>query len=119
MRDAGKGEILITESDRLIGIITERDIMRVLATDRSLETPVREAMTASPIWVRKSETIAAALVQMAQRGFRRLPVVDESGKPIGLIGVTSILHWIVEHFPSTVYNWPPEARVTMREREGA
>jgi CBS domain-containing protein len=56
---------------------------------------------------------------MVSGGYRHLPVVDEEGRPVGVLSVKQIMHYLVEHFPSTVYNLPPDPRVVPQEREGA
>ena len=56
---------------------------------------------------------------MAHGGYRRLPIVDDQGRPTGIIKVEGIMHYLVEHFPSTVYNLPPNPSVVQQEREGA
>ena len=57
--------------------------------------------------------------RMEQGGYRHLPVVDEANRPVGILSVRRIVHYLVEHFPSTVYNLPPDPRTFPQEREGA
>jgi hypothetical protein len=45
--------------------------------------------------------------------------VDESGRPKGVVAVHGIVHYLVDHFPATVYNLPPNPNDSTREREGA
>jgi hypothetical protein len=54
---------------------------------------------------------------MAQGGYRRLPIVDPQGRPLGMIDVAGIVHFLVEHFPGTIYNLPPTPHSTL-DREG-
>ena len=56
---------------------------------------------------------------MAKGGYRRLPVVDEAGHPIGVLGVSRLLEYLVEHFPKVVYTLPPQPHRASQEREGA
>jgi hypothetical protein len=56
---------------------------------------------------------------MSKGGYRRLPIVDEAGKPTGILRVKGILRYLVEHFPAVVYNLPPEPHQTTQQREGA
>ncbi len=56
---------------------------------------------------------------MQTRGYRHLPVIDGNGRPQGVLSVKQIVHYIVEHFPATVYNLPPDPNVVQQEREGA
>ena len=45
---------------------------------------------------------------MEDGGYRHLPVVDDSGRPVGVLSVKRIVHYLVEHFPSTIHNQPPD-----------
>jgi len=45
--------------------------------------------------------------------------VDEAGRPVGVLSVKRIVHYLAEHFPATVYNLPPDPGVVPQEREGA
>jgi hypothetical protein len=63
--------------------------------------------------------VGKAIGLMSAGGFRRLPIVDDQGKPVGLLKVSGILHYLVEHFPKVVYTLPPAPHHKMGEREGA
>lgn len=114
------GCLLVCENHRLVGIFTERDLtQRILAKGKPLTLSLSECMTPNPTTVDPKEPIAAAIQKMEAGGYRNLPVVDESGKPLGVLSVKQIVHFIVEHFPGTVYNLPPDPNVAQNEREGA
>jgi CBS domain-containing protein len=120
MRKEGVGCVLVCEHERVIGIFTERDLLRrVLAGGQPLTTPVSECMTADPVVVHPKEPIGAAVRRMEEGGYRHLPVVDEAGRPVGVLSVKRIVHYLVEHFPGTVYNLPPDPGAVHQEREGA
>ena len=55
---------------------------------------------------------------MTKHHFRHLPVVDQ-GKPVGILSVKRIVHYLVEHFPATVYNLSPDPQAVGHNREGA
>jgi hypothetical protein len=55
---------------------------------------------------------------MSGGGFRRLPILDPDGRPTGILRVSDVVHYLVEHFPKTVYNLPPVPKPVMHEREG-
>lgn len=119
MRRDGVGCVLVCENERLIGIFTERDLMRrVLAYGKPLTLPVRDCMTPDPVTVHPKEPIGIAVRRMEEGGYRHLPVVD-GDKPMGLLSVKRIVHYLVEHFPGTVYNLPPDPEKVGQEREGA
>ncbi|HMC65237.1 MAG TPA: CBS domain-containing protein [Gemmataceae bacterium] len=120
MRQEQVGCLLVCAEGRLVGIFTERDLLeRVLAPGKPLTTPVAECMTAHPVVVHPKEPIAAAVRRMEEGGYRHLPVVDEAGRVVGVLSVKRIVHYLVEHFPTTVYNLPPDPAVVPQEREGA
>jgi CBS domain-containing protein len=120
MRRERVGCVLVCEAGKLLGIFTERDLMkRVLASQQPLTTPVADVMTANPVVVHPTQAIGVAVTLMEEGGYRHLPVVDEKGKAVGLLSVKRIVHYLVEHFPGTVYNLPPAADVVQQEREGA
>ena len=47
---------------------------------------------------------------MAEGGYRHLPMVDKARKPTGVVAVHGIVHYLVDHFPETVYNLPPDPK---------
>ncbi len=109
MRESNVGCLLITASGRLVGIFTERDLLtRVLAPGRPLNTPIRFCMTSSPVAVEPKDSVRTAVKRMQKGGYRHLPVVDEAGYPLGILSARRVVHYLVEHFPSLVFNLPPE-----------
>jgi CBS domain-containing protein len=120
MRQHQVGCVLVCRDDELVGIFTERDLMRrVLAAGESLDMTLAQCMTRNPIVVQLSESIGAAVRRMEEGGYRHLPVVDVLGRPLGVLSVKRIVHYLVEHFPSTIYCLPPDPTLFPREREGA
>lgn len=120
MRQQRQGCVLICQDGRLVGLFTERDLLRrVLAAGQSLSIRLADCMTPAPVVVRESEPIAAAIRRMQEGGYRHLPVVDANGAPTGVLSVKRIVHYLVEHFPSTIYCLPPDPEVYPLEREGA
>ena len=108
MRDKNVGCVLVCSQGRVIGIFTERDLMRrVLASDRPLSTPLADCMTAQPVVVDPKDSISVAIRRMIEGGYRHLPVVHD-GMPQGILSVKRIVHYLVEHFPSTIHNLPPD-----------
>ena len=63
--------------------------------------------------------MAQAIAAMTRGGYRRLPIVDADGRPMGIIKIEGILHYLVEHFPKVIYNLPPEPHYSRQQREGA
>jgi CBS domain-containing protein len=120
MREKKVGCVLIMAGERVVGIFTERDLLRkVLAAGRPLSLPVADFMTRNPVTVHPKEPIGLAIRRMEEGGYRHLPVVDEAGRPVGVLSVKRIVHYLVEHYPPTVYNLPPDPGAVPHEAEGA
>jgi CBS domain-containing protein len=120
MRQEAVGCLLVCNGPRLIGVFTERDLMRrVLAAHQPLNQPVARFMTPDPVCVHPKDPIGLAVRRMEEGGYRHLPVVDEAGRPLGVLSVKRIVHYLVEHFAGLVYNQPPDPGAVNQEREGA
>jgi CBS domain-containing protein len=91
MRERKVAAVLVMETDRLIGIITERDMTsRVLAADRNPDTTkCREIMTANPDTLSPGDTASDAINMMRSRNYRHLPVV-EGDKVVGMVSVRDL-----------------------------
>jgi CBS domain-containing protein len=120
MRQHRVGCVLVCEGVKIVGIFTERDLLRrVLALNLPLSTPLASCMTPNPVTVQPKESVSVALQRMEEGGYRHLPVIDEAGRPVGVLSVKRIVHYLVEHFPATVYNLPPDPNVVPQSAEGA
>lgn len=120
MRREKIGCVLVCEKGKVVGIFTERDLLRrVLAEGKPLTLKIMDCMTPNPVAVCPKESIAAAVHRMVEGGYRHLPVVDEVGRALGVLSVKRIMHYLAEHFPATVYNLPPEPGTVPQTREGA
>jgi CBS domain-containing protein len=119
MKDQRRGSVSVCNGQELVGIFTERDALRLMADRANIDVPIEHVMTPNPATVGASETVGAAIHRMSKGGYRRLPVVDSEGRPIGLLKASEILHYLVQHFPKFVYNLPPTPHPTPAAREGA
>ena len=119
MREKSSGSALVCREKLLLGIFTERDALKMLAAGDDLNVPVEDRMTRNPTTLRSDDTVAIAVRKMSFGSFRRLPVVDGAGRVVGLIRASQVVHYMVEHFPQTVYTLPPEPHPMAHEREGA
>ena len=112
MRRDNVGCVLVCDGDRLVGLFTERDLMtRVLAVGKPLSHPVAEVMTPDPETVSPKDPVRLAVRKMKAGGHRHLPVVDEAGRPVGMVSVKGVVRYLVEHYPAAVYNQPPPGQV--------
>jgi CBS domain-containing protein len=120
MRDGNVGCLLVVAAGRVVGIFTERDLLtRVLAPGRPLDTPMRQCMTAGPVTVSPKDSVRTAVRRMQKGGYRHLPVVDEDGRPVGVLSARRVVHYLVEHFPGLVFNLPPEPDRYPKTPEGS
>ena len=120
MREHNVGCLLITDAGCVVGVFTERDLLvRVLAPGCSLDLPIRECMTAPPVTVSPKDSVRTAVRRMQKGGYRHLPVVDESGHPVGVLSARRVVHYLVEHFPGLVFNLPPDPNRFPAAPEGA
>lgn len=88
------GLLVITQaqdSTRLVGVISERDIIRVIASGRSINTPVDEACTKQPITVQAISDVAEAAKAMNKNRIRHVVVVDERNKPVGVVSMRDLV----------------------------
>lgn len=118
MNDARVGCVLVTQGDRLVGILTERDILKKVVGKFELDNQVERFMTKSVETVGMDDGIAYALHKMHVGGYRHIPVVDNEGCPVGVVSVRDLLKFIVSLFPAAVLNVPPEPRLAARALDG-
>jgi signal-transduction protein with cAMP-binding, CBS, and nucleotidyltransferase domain len=119
MREKKVGCVLVCEQRRIVGIFTERDLLRrIVAPGKALDAPITEYMTPDPVTVHPKDSIGCAIKRMQKGGYRHLPVVIDE-KPVGILSVKRIVHYLVEHFPTMVYNLPPHPQPYLPTREGA
>lgn len=120
MRSASVGCTVVTEHGIPIGVFTERDVLlKVLGGGLPLSTPISEVMTSRPKLIKERHSVATVIRTMHEGGFRHLPVVDASGCLQGVVSVKRVVEYLVDHFPSTVFNLPPDPSVGQTLREGA
>jgi CBS domain-containing protein len=93
------GAVLVMNAGRIEGILSERDIVRVLGDKGAavLDEPVSAVMTRKVISCKQSDTVAAIMEMMTQGKFRHLPVV-EGERVVGLISIGDIVKWRVGEY---------------------
>ena len=88
MLKAEAGSIPVTDGDRLIGMITDRDIaVRGVAKGYGPDTPIRELMTDDVICARLDDSIEDVASRMSEAQVRRLPVIDQDEKLCGIVSL--------------------------------
>lgn len=93
------GAVLVTKNERIEGILSERDIVRVLGERgaNALDQPIREVMTRKVVSCREADTVAAIMERMTAGKFRHLPVI-ENKRVVGLISIGDVVKWRVMEF---------------------
>jgi CBS domain-containing protein len=93
------GAVLVMDQGRLEGILSERDIVRVLGERGAgvLEEPVSSVMTRKVVTCKETDTVAEIMETMTTGKFRHLPVTD-NGKVVGLISIGDIVKWRVREY---------------------
>ena len=89
MSKAGVGSVLVLEGDALLGIFTERDVLRAfeqMHADPARVSPISKGMTRDPQTVDANATVGEAMDRMLDGGFRHLPVMDGAT----LVGIVSM-----------------------------
>ena len=118
LKSERSGCVVVCEQGRLTGIFTERDALRWMVSAGS-QRPIGELMSAEPVTVSETSSVADAIQLMSSGGYRHLPIVNPQGEPTAIAAVHGIVHYLVEHFPKAIYNLPPEPNRSPAEREGA
>jgi CBS domain-containing protein len=93
------GAVLVMSKGEIEGILSERDIVRVLGEKGAavLDEPVSAVMTRKVVSCRQNETVAAIMEKMTLGKFRHLPVV-EGDRVVGLISIGDIVKWRVQEY---------------------
>jgi len=108
MIDQRLGGVLVEQDGRLVGIFTERDLMRrVVAAGIALDRSIEEVMTPEPETLRLDDGIAFALNRMTVGGFRNVPILGDEGEVVGILSQREVVDYIVSLLPTHVINLPP------------
>ena len=92
MSRAQVGSVLVMEGDALVGILTERDILRAFDdtnADRARVSAVSKRMTGDPLTIDPEATVGEAMDRMLDGGFRHLPVM-EGGTLVGIVSMRDL-----------------------------
>ena len=98
MTERGVGAVVVSDFGRMIGIFTERDVMRAVAGRvHSSEVRVREWMTPDPVTLGEDASVEEAGNTMIERGFRHIPVVADD-RAVGIVSIRDVAEWrLKEH----------------------
>jgi CBS domain-containing protein len=88
MLNSDAGSIPVADGDRLIGMITDRDIaVRGVAQGHGPDTPVRDLMSDGLVCVRADDDVDEVAMKMADAQVRRLPVIDDQDRLCGIVSL--------------------------------
>ncbi|MCE4612335.1 MAG: CBS domain-containing protein [Desulfurococcales archaeon] len=96
MKETKTGSILVVNPQGVIvGVVTERDLVyKVLAEGRDAQTRLKDIMTRDIKTVKPSSTLAEAAKIMIEMEVRHIPVVDEAGRPVGILSIRDLIESI-------------------------
>jgi CBS domain-containing protein len=88
------GALVVLDADRVVGIVSERDVVRALAEkgEAALKRPVSEFMTANVLYAEPGETIDSLLTRMTDRRIRHLPVC-RNDRLVGIVSIGDLVKW--------------------------
>jgi arabinose-5-phosphate isomerase len=94
LRGRRTGAVMLIDDDgRLTGLFTDSDLARLIEArrDEALDRPIAEVMTADPITVSLGARVLEAVEILKRHKISELPVVDDQGRPIGMIDITDLI----------------------------
>lgn len=93
MRSRDVGSLPVHENDRLIGMITDRDIVVRGLTDNDVAgKTVRDVMSEEVMYCRVGDQVESVATNMADLEMRRLPVVDDHKRLVGIVSLANMMH---------------------------
>lgn len=105
MREQHVGDLVVVDrGNHPVGIVTDRDlVLEVMAEGRPPDSvPISEVMTREPITVEEHSDVSQALGKLREHGIRRLPVVAQDGRLLGIIAYDDLVEWIAEELDDVV-----------------
>lgn len=120
LRQARSGCAIVVQNKKVVGIITERDIMiRGILAKALPQSTAASLMTPNPRLLAMEDSVAVAIRLMHEGKYRHLPIVDAQGEFLGLVSVRDIVAYLAENYPCEVYNLPPDPHQVIASPEGA
>ena len=106
MEQKNVGSVMVVEGDRAVGIITDRDlVVRIFAQGKSHEgLSARDVMTKDLVTLKDSTGIYEAIEQITDLGIRRMPLVDDTGRLVGIITLDDIIRLIGKEMSNIAKN---------------
>ncbi len=86
---------VVQDGEKLVGIFTERDLVRHVARGTPLDTKLSEVMTTKLVVAHPGDPLPLLAQKMLQHGIRHIPVVDQQGKLLGVISIRRVLQYLL------------------------
>lgn len=91
MKEKKISSLVVTENDRLVGIMTERDMVTAMADGVDAQVAhVRDYMTSNPVSIVPDTSVEEATQVMLENGFRHLPVTGDDLKLVGIVSIRDL-----------------------------
>ena len=98
LRREPSGAVVIVDEDRVLGIFTDRDVLkRVAGKAETLSHPISRHMTPDPVLLRDTDSMATALNKMGDGGFRHIPMLSD-GKLAAVVTGRDIMQWLLGRY---------------------
>ena len=103
MKERHIGALMVVESDRLVGILSERDVVRHLGRDWGAlaSRPVSDVMTKAVVTVSRFATVADVMERMTEKRIRHMPIVD-NGELVGIVSIGDVVKRKIEETESRI-----------------
>lgn len=120
MRSTHRGVALICDHGKLVGIFTERDLLKkIIGEPVNWSASVEQFMTPNPAKLSPDDSIVRAMKLMYEGDYRNTPLIDASGKAAGVVTVRDVITYFAELFPKEALNLPPDPYQKMATPDGA
>ncbi|HUH59992.1 MAG TPA: CBS domain-containing protein [Candidimonas sp.] len=88
MRDGDFGLMPVGDNDRLVGVVSDRDIViRAVAEGRDPDTRVRDVMSDAVMWAYENDSVERACGIMSENQIRRLPIINKDKRLVGIVAL--------------------------------
>lgn len=119
MQERNTGCVNVLRKKRVVGVFTERDILRKVVMARaSLGDPIEMHMTKDPLVANRDTSVGEIMHLMEMNEIRHVPLVDARKEFVGIVSIRNIIDFLAEHYPAEVLNLPPKLDQRSRNVEG-
>lgn len=119
LRSSKRNCSLILHEGKLMGIFTDRDVLRKVVDRPELwEQAIDQVMTRDVLTIAEGATAAEAMTIMDRHHFRNVPVVRDNGEVVGNFTHYSVVKFLADTFPTEIYNRAPDHTRVARKQHG-